>query len=127
MSAPMGAPVEVATPSPTANKALLVTSFSSLMLAILSAFAAAYGYRSQALAMASGAGSRTAPKVNLRRFQQYLFIFHSREALRVEDRQELDTRVPLNQEVLHLPVAASLVMFTNLESRTARIRLPLTL
>jgi len=62
MSAPMGAPEEVATPSPTANKALLVTSFSSLMLAILSAFAAAYGYRSQALAMASGAGSRTAPK-----------------------------------------------------------------
>jgi len=56
------AAVEAMVLAQPASKALLVTSFSSLMLAIMSAFAAAYGYRSQALAMASGAGSRTAPK-----------------------------------------------------------------
>jgi photosystem II protein len=49
-------------PAQTGNKALLVTSFSSMMLAVLSAFAAAYGYRSQTIAMASAAGSRAAPK-----------------------------------------------------------------
>jgi photosystem II protein len=56
------APLEAFASAQPASKALLVTSFSSLMLAIMSAFAAAYGYRSQALAMASSGGSRTAPK-----------------------------------------------------------------
>jgi len=52
----------VAQPAAGNGKTLLIGSFSAMMLAVASALAAAFGYRNQAIAMASGAGSRTAPK-----------------------------------------------------------------
>jgi photosystem II protein len=44
------------------NHALLAGSFSAMMLAVGAALAAAFGYRSETIAMASAAGSKVAPK-----------------------------------------------------------------
>lgn len=45
------------------NQTLLVASFSSMALAVAAAMAAAFGYRSDAIAMASKSGAKIAPKV----------------------------------------------------------------
>jgi len=55
--APLNIPAPAAVSSP-----LLVASFSAMLLSVASALAAAFGYRSQTIAMASGAGSSVAPK-----------------------------------------------------------------
>eukprot|EP00667_Euglena_gracilis_P020954 EG_transcript_22790 len=44
------------------NQTLLVASFSSMALAVAAAMAAAFGYRSDAIAMASKSGAKIAPK-----------------------------------------------------------------
>lgn len=52
----------VAQAAPTNGKTMLIGSFSAMMLAVASALAAAFGYRNQAIAMASGGGARSAAK-----------------------------------------------------------------
>lgn len=56
------APAEFDVQAQPANKTLLVASFSSMMLAVMAALGAAFGYRSQTIAMASKTGSRGAAK-----------------------------------------------------------------
>lgn len=62
VTAEYAAPTMEFTPAATGSKPLLMASFSALMLSVASAMAAAFGYRSQAIAMASGGGSRSAAK-----------------------------------------------------------------
>jgi|Transcript_65415 photosystem II protein len=56
------APVNVATVASAPNSGLLVASFSAMLLAVASALGAAFGYRSETVAMASGGGARSAKK-----------------------------------------------------------------
>lgn len=48
--------------APAGNKSMLIASFSAMALAVASALAAAFGYRSDAIAMASGSGKISAAK-----------------------------------------------------------------
>jgi len=55
--------LDTAAPAPASNNGLLlVASFSSMLLAVASAMAAAFGYRSETVAMANSGGKRTAAK-----------------------------------------------------------------